>query len=78
MASVDTSPVVSKRLTCSEFIMYEDGNKVLGEFEALFPSDPRSEGKTLRAALLQMQKHAAKVEMVVRYGTAFLTVLQQW
>ena len=78
MARFYASPVVSKRITCSEFIMYEDGNKVLGEFEALFPSDTRSEGNTLRATLLQMQKYAAEVEMVVRYGTAFLTVLQQW
>ena len=78
MASVDTSLVVSKMLPFSDLIIYQEGNKVFQEHETLFPTDPRAEGRSLKAALLQMQKLASKVEMVVRYGTAFLTVLQQW
>ena len=48
----------------------------------------RARAHSARPALTKMQSeramrdteqmHAAKVEMVVRYGTAFLTVLQQW
>ena len=78
MASVDTSLVASKRLAFSNIMIYQEGNKVLGDHETLFPTDPRKEGRALRAALLQMQKHSANVEMVVRYKTDFLTVLQQW
>ena len=68
----------SKRLAFSNLIIYQEGNNIVQEHETLFPTDPRADGRSLRAALLQMQKLAAKVEMVVRYGTAFLTVLQQW
>ena len=49
--------------------MSQDGLKVLGEFEAGVPNDPRGEGKALKTECTGLQKVAHVLENVCRYGT---------
>ena len=49
--------------------MSQDGLKVLGEFEAGVPNDPRGEGKALKTKCMGLQKVSHVLENVCRYGT---------
>ena len=49
--------------------MSQDGLKVLGEFEAGVPNDPRGEGQALKTACIGLHKVSHVLENVCRYGT---------